>query len=218
MLNRKIGLATIYCADWRDVELPAVDVVITDPPYGIGLPCNYQERGRGNLAGSFDYPDVYGDKESFDPAPLLKIGSGRLFFGANYFANKLPPTSGWIVWDKERPDDLDQATCELAWTDFVKGVRRFRYLWNGMMRAGERQENYHPTQKPVALMEWILAGKWTPPGTVFDPYMGSGSTGVAAVRQGRRFIGVEIEPRYFDIACQRIEMAQAQGDMFGHGG
>ena len=142
------------------------------------------------------------------------MGLPTAFWGGNYFADKLPSCSGWLVWDKERPDELDQATCELAWTNFVKGVRRFRYLWHGMMRSGEKGENYHPTQKPVALQEWLLTLRWTPRGTILDPYMGSGTTGVACANLGRKFIGIEIDERYFQIACERIDAAYAQGRLF----
>lgn len=225
-----IGDATLYLGDCREIlpTLEGVDCVVTDPPYGIAHPCNYGSRGRGNLAGkrqqggkpvwispsSIDYPDVHGDGEPFDPAPLLDIGKARILFGANHYADKLPPSDGWMVWDKQRPDDLDQSTCELAWTDCIKGVRRFSHLWNGMMKASERQENYHPTQKPVALMEWVISHKWVPSGRVLDPYMGSGPVGIACANLGRPFIGIEIEPRYFDIACERISYAQRQERLF----
>lgn len=232
MIKRKeeIGDCTLYLADCLDVlpTLGKVDAVVTDPPYGISHPCNFEARGRGNLAGkrmqggkpvwvnpsSNNYPDVHGDNSSFDPAPWLEVGSAHIFWGGNYFADRLPPSGGWLVWDKERPDTLDQATCELAWTDCIKGVRRLRYLWNGMMRAGERGENYHPTQKAVAVMRWALEFKWVPRGTVLDPFMGSGTTGVACVQLGRKFVGIEIDPTYFDIACERISAAERQGDMF----
>jgi len=210
-----IGDATLYLGDCRDIlpTLTGVDAVVTDPPYGISHPCNFHERGRGNLAQCNDYPDVFGDDKPFDPTPFLAIAP-CLFWGANYFADRLPPSSGWIVWDKERPDTLDQSTCELAWTNFVKGVRRIKHLWNGMMRASEQGENYHPTQKPVIVLQWILSLPWTPKGTIFDPYMGSNPTGVACARLGRRFIGCEIEPKYFEIACERIDREYAQGKLF----
>ena len=126
-----------------------------------------------------------------------------MLFGGNYFADRLPTASGWIVWDKMRPEDLDQATAELAWTNFVKGVRVFRFLWNGMIRASDEMLQ-HPTQKPVALMTWILSLRWTPPGTVLDPFMGSGTTLVAAKQLGRRAIGIEIEEKYCEIAIERL--------------
>jgi site-specific DNA-methyltransferase (adenine-specific)/modification methylase len=208
----QIGAATLYLGDWRDVSVSA-DVLISDPPYGISHPCNFASRGRDRLAPCSDYPDIAGDHESFDPVPLLALGLPSLLFGANHYADRLPPSSGWVVWDKERPDGIDQATCELAWSNFIKGVRRFRYLWHGCMRAGDDQLE-HPTQKPVALMAWILGLRWTPPGVVLDPFMGSGTTGVACANLGRKFIGIEIEPKYFDIACRRIEDAQRQGKLF----
>lgn len=110
-------------------------LVLTDPPYGINHPTDYRDRGRSNLAICKNYASVENDDKAFDPRWMLNIGSARIIWGGNYFANLLPPTSGWLVWDKERPDNLDQATCELAWTDCVKGVRRFRHMWNGMIRA-----------------------------------------------------------------------------------
>jgi DNA modification methylase len=211
-----IGNATLYRADCLEVlpTLGKVDAVITDPPYGIAHPCNFAERGRGNLAACNDYPDVHMDDRPFDPSPFLALNVPTAMWGGNYFADKLPPCSGWLVWDKERPDELDQATCELAWTNYVKGVRRFRYLWNGMMRQGEKGQNHHPTQKPIALQEWVLGLKWTPKGTILDPFMGAGSTGVACRSTGHQFIGIEIEPRYFQTACERIENAQRQVRMF----
>lgn len=216
MKKEVIGNATLYLGDCLELlpSLPKVDAVITDPPYGISHPCNFAERGRGALADCIDYPDVHDDDKPFDPSPWLALDVPTAMWGGNYFADRLPPCSGWLVWDKERPDELDQATCELAWTNFVKGVRRYRYLWNGMMRAGEKGENYHPTQKPVALLKWVLGLRWTPQGTILDPYMGSGTTGVAAVSTGRKFVGIEIESRYFEIACERIENAQRQQRMF----
>jgi len=211
-----IGNATLYLGDCLEIlpTLGKVDAVITDPPYGIAHPCNFAERGRSNLAACNDYSDVHDDAKPFDPAPWLALGVPTAFWGGNYFADKLPPTSGWLVWDKERPDDLDQATCELAWTNHVKGVRRFKHLWHGMMKASEKGESYHPTQKPVALQEWVLGLKWTPRGTILDPFMGSGTTGVACARLGRKFIGIECEKKYFDISCERIDREYAQGKLF----
>jgi DNA modification methylase len=106
------------------------------------------------------------------------------------------------VWDKERPHDLDQSTAELAWSNFVKGVRVFRYLWHGMIRAGDETLE-HPTQKPAALWKWIIGLRWTPAGIILDPFMGSGTTLRAAKDLGRRAIGIEIEERYCEIAAKR---------------
>lgn len=205
---------TLICGDCRDIisTLRGVNAVVADPPYGIAHPCNFRQRGRGNLARCNDFSDVIGDNTPFDPSLILELDVPTILWGANHYADKLPPSGGWLVWDKERPDDLDQSTCELAWTNCVNGVRRFRYLWNGMMRAGEWGESYHPTQKPVALMQWAMTLRWMPGtgATILDPYMGVGSTGMACVRTGRRFIGIEIDPGYFAIAQRRIAEEQLQ--------
>lgn len=197
---------TIYHGDGREIA-PALGfegLVLTDPPYGIAHPTNYKARGRGNLAACNDYIPVYGDDQKFDPAWLLEIGSARIIWGGNYFADALPPMGGWLVWDKERPDDLDQATCELAWTDCVKGVRRFSHLWHGMLRAS-KDALIHPTQKPEALIRWCLSLRWTKDFTsILDPYMGSASTLRAAKDLGRKAIGIEIEERYCELAARRM--------------
>ena len=197
---------TIYHGDCREIapSLGFAGLVLTDPPYGIAHPTDYAARGRGNLAACANYPVVHGDAEPFDPLWLLSLGAARILWGGNWFADKLPASGGWLVWDKERPDTLDQATCELAWSDCVKGVRRFRFLWNGAFRAG-REQLYHPTQKPEALMGWCLSFPWTRQfDAVIDPYMGSGPTLVAAARMGKQAIGIEIEERYCEIAAKRL--------------
>lgn len=195
----------IYHGDCRDVlpHLEPVGLVLTDPPYGISHPTDYKSRNRGAIAACKDYPPVHGDDEPFDPAFLLALNKPTALWGANYYADKLPPSSGWLVWDKERPDSIDQATCELAWTNFIKGVRRFTYLWNGGIRKGD-EALVHPTQKPVALMSWVLGYRWTPEGTVLDPFMGSGPVLRAAKDLGRKAIGIEIEERYCEIAAKRM--------------
>jgi DNA modification methylase len=205
---------TIYHGDSREI-VPALNVdgaldeylVVADPPYGIKHPCNFAARGRGSLSICTDYQPVHQDDKPFDPRWLLDVGNARVIWGANYFASKLPDTSGWLVWDKLRADDLDQATCELAWTNIVKGVRRFRHRWDGMLRDSERGKGHlvHPTQKPVALMEWVLSLRWTLKYThILDPYMGSGPVLLAALRQGKAAIGVEYERDYCDVAIERI--------------
>jgi site-specific DNA-methyltransferase (adenine-specific) len=205
------GAIRLYCADATTLEHhQPVDLIITDPPYGIAHKCDFANRGRDNLAACNDYADVHGDFKPFDPAWLVAFGVPTVLWGGNHFASRLPDSGGWLVWDKERPDTLDQATCELAWTNCVKGVRRLRHLWHGMMRDSEHGENYHPTQKPVVLFDWIFTLPWIVPGTVFDPYMGSGPCGVSAVRAGRSYVGCELHRPYFDIAVRRIKNELAQ--------
>ena len=201
---------TTYCLEACDGRCEPM-VIVTDPQYGINHPTDYHTRGRDALAACSDYPRVHGDDAPFDPLWLLDLNLPTILWGANHYASRLPDSGGWLVWDKERPDLLDQATCELAWTNFVKGVRRFRWLWNGMMKA--RPETLvHPTQKPLALMTWCLTLPWTPDGIVVDPYMGSGPTIEAAKLLGRRAIGIEIEEKYCYIAAKRLEQETLKFD------
>ena len=209
-----IGNATLYLGDCREIlpTLPKVDAVVTDPPYGIGEAAG-ANKSRGNLAVAKDYGDARWD-DSPIPADLMATvraaGKWQIIFGGNYYVSA--PTSCWLVWDKENGAN-DFADCELAWTNLPKAVRRLRYMWNGMLRAHREPRGDHPTQKPVGVMKWCISQIPAPCATILDPFMGSGTTGVAAMQMGRRFIGIEIEPKYFDIACRRIEDAQRQGDL-----
>lgn len=191
--------------------LGKVDAILTDPPYGIGENSR-KVASRGNLASPKDY-GVF----NWDTAPpaqeiidlMRAISANQIIFGGNYFS--LPPTSCWLVWDKQNGTN-DFADCELAWTNLHKAVRRIYWRWNGMIRKGDDVRE-HPTQKPIGVMEWCL-GFLPNAQTILDPFMGSGTTGVACAKLGRKFIGIELEPAYFDIACKRIEEAYRQPDMF----
>jgi site-specific DNA-methyltransferase (adenine-specific)/modification methylase len=209
----EIGNATLYLGDCMDIlpTLQKVDAVITDPPYGINENSK-KVASRGKLASPKDYGDFDWDKAP-PPDALIELirtkGQHQAFFGGNYFT--LPPTSCWLVWDKLNGNN-DFADCELAWTNWPKAVRRLQWRWNGMIRQGN-EERYHPTQKPLEVMKWVI--ELCPKSeTILDPFMGSGTTGVAAIQLGRKFIGIEREPKYFDIACKRIEQAVAQGQLF----
>jgi len=190
--------------------LDKVDAVITDPPYGINVSTrvNYSEKQAWDAVR----PDL---------TPLLFVGRFRLFWGGQYFADKLPMNEGWLTWCK-RPVDMDfsndnrsYATTELAWRDWGK-AKFYAQVWDGGMRAGkpENREFCHPSQKPIELMHWCLRQLPDDAQTILDPFMGSGTTGVAAIQLGRKFIGIEREEKYFDIACKRIEQAVAQGQLF----
>ena len=208
-----IGNATLYLGDCREIlpTLPKVDAVITDPPYGIGEAAG-KNASRGNIAPAKDYGSAAWDDKPI-PDDLIRAviaaGNNAVIFGGNYYA--LPATSCWLVWDKENTGDF--ADCELAWTNLPKAVRRIKYMWNGMLRANNEARGDHPTQKPIGIMKWVIAQAGNP-ATILDPFMGSGTTGVAAMQLGRKFIGIEIEPKYFDIACERIENAQRQAPLF----
>jgi len=220
----EIGLATLYHADCLDLlDTLQGDALISDPPYGIdlhGMCSTYRSRWkmddvrRGSMRDD-DYYLIHGDDKPFDPAPWLGYGK-VILWGGNHFASRLPDARAWIVWDKREGTASDnQADCEMAWTNLPGPARIHRQLWRGMCRRGEenisRQGRVHPTQKPAALMEFCIAACTLDPGAmIVDPFMGSGTTGVAAVRNGYRFIGVEIDPHHFDTACRRIEEAQQQ--------
>jgi site-specific DNA-methyltransferase (adenine-specific) len=199
-----IGKATLYRGDCTDVlpTLPKVDACITDPPYGINA--NKQTLGKGKKDFSRG-----GEWDATAPDLALCVASARLlcFWGGNYFANQLPVTNDWLIWHKVN-DGRSFSECEMAWTNFGRQTRHLSHHWSG-------EEKAHPTQKPLPVMEWCLqqAG---PIALVLDPFMGSGTTGVAATNLGIPFIGIEREQRYFDIACRRIEQAQRQATLFMH--
>ena len=212
----KIGDATLYHGDCLEIlpTLDKVDAVVTDPPYGLQENA-HRVASRGKLAKTTDYGSFDWDKKpASDELIKLTVSAAEqaVIFGGNYF--NLPPSRCWLVWDKENGGN-DFADCELAWTNIKGSVRLIRHMWNGMLRASERKyQRVHPTQKPVVVMEWVIAQLKNNHQTILDPFMGSGSTGVAAVNQGCKFIGIEKSRQYFDIACERIDAAYAQGRLF----
>jgi site-specific DNA-methyltransferase (adenine-specific)/modification methylase len=205
-----IGRATLYLGDCRDIlpTLPRVDAVVTDPPYGLGD--KWQGGGgKGKSSWAFDPSEAQAWDGSIAEGveALVECAPDVIVWGGNYY--RLPPSRCWLLWDKKQNDDWTTGQAEMAWTSLGRPVRVFRYAQCEQANEGPK---LHPTQKPLALMKWCL--KWTAAETILDPFMGSGTTGVAAVQMGRNFIGIEREPKYFDIACKRIEDAQRQGDFF----
>lgn len=212
----QIGDCTLYLADCIDV-LPAlgrVDAVVTDPPYGIGIAAN--GKSGGGTGGKGTWKKEYAPTKWDGEAPqnivekLRDLSAHQVIFGGNYFL--LPPSRCWLVWDKQTTGNF--ADCELAWTNLDKTVQRIVHLWNGLCRKGLEERYSHPTQKPVDVMRWCISHLPDTSRTILDPFMGSGTTGVACVKMGRKFIGIEREPSYFEIACKRIEQAYAQPDLF----
>lgn len=196
-------LASLYLADALDVidDLPRKAFLVTDPPYGISINTkNASRKGR-------DYPPVHGDDQPFDPAPWL-AWSRIVLFGANNYAARLPASNGWFVWDKL--DGLKyafQGEAELAWTTVIGSVRILRHRWISHLKGSERSERrYHPTQKPVELLARIVRRYAEPDEIILDPYAGSGSTLVAAVREGHRAIGIEIVPQYAEVIATRLRI------------
>ena len=194
-----------------ELDPATIDLLLTDPPYGIDTPVDNHRFSGGTKTGLRTSvgarQPVYGDREPFDPTPLLRFPR-LVLFGANHFASRLPDSGGWLVWDKRKGlEDMQNwpfSEAELAWTNLSGTVRMYRNRWMGLVRDSERGEHYHPTQKPVALMRWILE-RWTKPGDlILDPYCGSGPVLQAAKDLGRRAIGVEICREYCDIAIKRL--------------
>jgi len=199
-----------YLNQFKDNQF---DCVITDPPYGIGEAAG-KNKSRGKLAFAKDY----GDKEWDNKRPELiyfeeiqRVSKNQIIFGGNYFADLLPPSSCWIVWDKLNGES-DFADVELAWASFNSAVRIFKYRWAGMLQGNmnRKEKRVHPTQKPLPLMEWIISNYTKEGESIIDPFMGSGTTGHAAVNFKRHFTGIEKEKEYFQIAKRRIDAAEHQ--------
>ena len=200
---------TIFNCDCSEIlpSLPKVDLVLTDPPYGINIvkvggSKSFGKVGGGNLVTPKDYLPVYGDDKPFDPQPFLQYGNVQMFFGGNYFADKLPPSSCWLVWDKDNTGNF--ADCELVWTSLKKAVRRIIWRWNGLLQEDmkHKEYRYHPTQKPVPVMKWCIQ-QYSEAQTILDPFMGSGTTLVAAKVLNKQCTGIEIEEKYCEIAARR---------------
>ena len=210
----QIGDATLYCGDCRDVlpTLPRVDLMLTDPPYGIGIDGQKESVSRNPKHNRKGHDFLGWDNETPERLvfELMRYKSAnQIVWGGNYFIDKLPyPTKGWLFWDKGQRG-LTMSDGELAWTSYEFPMRAFTLNRVVLQEDGGTE---HPTQKPLRLMAWclslVLEAK-----TVCDPFMGSGTTGVACVQTGRAFVGIERERRYFDIACERISRAQAQGQL-----
>jgi DNA modification methylase len=208
-----IGDATLYLGDCREIlpSLGSVDAIVTDPPYGIGE-SSRKVASRKNAAEVKDYGAFEWDKEP-PPAWLIDLmreaSRWQIIFGGNFF--NLPPSSCWLVWDKKNSGDF--ADCELAWTNMPKAVRKIEWMWNGMIRKGSDIRE-HPTQKPLGVMAWALDQLPDDVATVCDPFMGSGTTGIAALQKGLKFIGIEREAAYFETTIQRFTKAADSPKLF----
>lgn len=203
---------TLYLGDCREIlpTLVGIDALISDPPYGIAHVKRAGGRGKHNRR---NIAPIAGDATPFDPTHLLKYPD-VIIWGASHYAQRLPH-GRWYVWDKlGKMESYDSfSDIEIAWHNKRGAERIFRHMWKGICQDSEKDATReHPTQKPVVLMVWCIeqvTGQF-----ICDPYMGTGTTGVAAVRKGRKFIGIEIDPKYFDIACRRISEELRKPDMF----
>ena len=193
----------IHCCDCLDLmkEMPdkSVDLVLTDPPYGIKRFENGIGKGDRLTVKSInsDFNNLKPDKVLFDA--IFRVSKQQIIFGANNFS--LPETEYFIIWDKKQTVD-NFASAEYAWTNIPIPAKVFRY---SIHKHNSSEEKFHPTQKPLPLMMWCLE-KYSKPGmTVLDPFMGSGTTCVACKKLGRNYIGIEKEPEYIKIAEKRLE-------------
>lgn len=190
-----IGDAVLYLGDALEIlpTLGKVDAVVTDPPYGLG------DRWQG---GTWGANPIYADARKWDRAVEQEtidslIRQPAIIWGANYYT--MPPSRCWLQWVKSSRMDT-MADFESAWTNLDRPGK----MWVEDRNPDGKRD--HPTQKPVSVMQWCI-GFLPVAETVLDPFMGSGTTGVACMNLGRKFIGIEIEPKYFDIACKRIREA-----------
>jgi site-specific DNA-methyltransferase (adenine-specific) len=210
------------CLDvMRGIEAGSISAVVTDPPWGIDADTDYT-RFSGGLSDHRNFGEgIDGDAESFDPSPWLEFPKVALW-GANCFSNRLP-IGKWLVWLKKRSNQIGtfMSDAELCWVKYRKCPRRApgvylkEHIWHGFDRQSERGGTLHPTQKPVAVMQWCIEHLGLEPGsTILDPYMGSGTTGIAALRCGMNFIGIEQHEPYFRIAERRIAREAEQAKLF----
>lgn len=210
MRKEVIGDCTLYLGDCLEVlpTLGRFDAVVTDPPYGLGDKWeggNAASRSKWKLADGGAGTQWDGDISTALPA-VIAIAAHSIVWGGNYY--NLPPMRGWLIWDKI-VRNFTSGHVEMAWTTIDQPTRAFNFAHAQLASEGKK----HPTQKPLSLMIWCL-GFIPKARTVLDPFMGSGTTGVACAKLGRKFTGIEIDPGYFEIACKRIRDAYAEPDFF----
>ena len=212
-----LGKHRLMCGDSTSIdaiqkltESQAPDFVFTDPPYGVAVVKDGMVGADFGVAKKGKYKPIIGD-ETTDTAieaynACVAIGAKKIvLWGGNYFSNKLPPSSCWLVWDKRGDSGIVNtfADCELAWTNMTSPARVHKQLWNGMIREGERDKRVHPTQKPVALCEWGISNYTDKNASVLDLFLGSGSTLMACEKTNRKCFGMEMSPNYCDVIIKR---------------
>lgn len=211
----------IINADCLDIlrELPdkSIDLVLTDPPYGIG-----EAKGKNKNRGLLARPKDYGVKEWDNEIPkkeifdeIFRVSKNQIIFGGNYFIEYLKNSSCWLVWDKNNYG-TDFADCELAWTNFKSAVRKYLWTWNGMLQHDMKNKDVriHPTQKPLKLFEMILNDYSKENNLILDCFSGSGTTAIACHNLNRRFICIEKDEDYYKASVERLKDAQSQLKLF----
>lgn len=207
----KIGDATLYLGDSFEIlpTLSGIQAVLTDPPYGLGKE-SFNGRGKAQARKErLGFNKVWEWDKKPDLQPILDLKVPTIVWGGNYFTDILPPTKTWLIWTKGGSmKNRTFSEFEMAWCSYRAVPRYFEYT---PLADGKK---VHPTQKPLELMCFCLDHLPEKCDTIFDPFMGSGTTGVAAVKRGKSFIGIEKDPEYFKMACERIEKITMQPDIF----
>ena len=193
------------------------DLAIVDPPYGIDV-AKTGKVGKNNAGKAKDYGAKEWDKQPPNEEyfrQLFRVSKNQIVWGANHFISKMPHDSScWLVWDKDNTGNF--ADCELAWTSFDTAVRKFQWRWNGMLQQNmkDKEERIHPTQKPVALYEWILQNYAKRGDLILDTHLGSGSSRIAADKGGFNFVGFEIDADYYEKSKKRFNDFKSQLRLF----
>lgn len=225
MRKEQFGKVTIYQGDCMELMSglgdKSFDLSVVDPPYGIDAANTFsgEQRKSGNGAAM----KTAFEKKSWDIGipdsdyfkELMRASSNQIIWGANYMSHLLPPSMGWIVWDKDN-GTTKFSDAELAFTSFERALRIWKYTWNGMIQGDMKNKEIriHPTQKPVKLYDWILSNYAKPEQRILDTHLGSASSAIAAYYFGCEFVGIELDADYFDAACKRLDLATRQEALF----
>lgn len=216
------ALSTVYLMDciegMKQFPDKIFDLAVVDPPYGINI--NNQSQGKGGgVARKIDYTKKDWDKSAPEIIyfnELRRLSKNQIVWGANHFISRLPfDSSCWVVWDKDN-GETDFADCELAWTSFKTAVRRFKWTWAGMRQQNmkNKEERIHPTQKPVALYDWIFKNYASEGDLILDTHLGSQSSRIAANKAGLDFVGFEVDRKYYDNGNKRFKNFVSQTVLF----
>jgi len=215
MRKEIIGNCTLYNGNCFEIlpSLGKLDAIVTDPPYGMSLNTDFRSmktKFKGN--GGNKYDPIIGNNTFFDPSPFFPVANQFVFFGADYYLSRLLKGGSLTIWDKRLTESADKmfGSCfEVIWFYPSRKKDIIRYKWAGIfgINKEDTKKRVHPAQKPIHLMQDVILKLKNSPASIFDPFMGSGTTGVACVNLNRNFIGIEINEKYFDISCKRIEAA-----------
>ena len=222
------GFYNMDCMDgMREFPDNYFDLAIVDPVYGdvtgggytTQKHANEEHHFGGGLANQKAYNrNIWKQPKTPDEyfKELFRVSKNQIIWGANFFVESLPSSQGWVVWDKQKPEGISFSDCEIAFTSFNVGLRMFRFMWNGMLQGDMKNKEHriHPTQKPVALYEWLIKKYAKPDDTILDTHVGSASSLIACRKTGHKYVGFELDKTYYDQAKERLEQETAQMTIF----